>query len=281
MKKILIVDEKGRETSALIELLRQYGIEAVCKNTDFLYENAEKPDFTDIDAMVYYGNTPNFVKTCFETAKNAGIKRAVLVGSALSYFDRTYPDKKLAEKHNYIRQANICAEESLSFASEMSVSIAELPFANGEWPLDFTTIDGAIGMDGARFYLAPEGGTAEITVENAAKAIYAVLINGENGLKYPVCDKCRKFKDILREKLGESAKIYEYPVEFDWVTVILKKSELKKAAVVAEFDLKDLYADFLTHNWYFDDSSVKKALKYDETYAAGNNECPIDTIPIE
>ena len=82
----------------------------------------------------------------------------------------------------------------------------------------------------------------------------------------------------MQEKVGKDKKVYEYPEEFDWVTVILKKFELKKAKMPTEFNLKNLYSEFLAHNWYFADEAVKKALKYDELFNKDIKECPTDTI---
>lgn len=278
MKKVLIIAEEGN-VSELTKVFNENGIDTVCENTDFLYKNVESSFFDGIDAMIYSGNTPSYVKIAFERSKNVGIKRAVLIGSALTYFDRVLPDMKL-DAHAYVHNANLCVNEAAVNAKDFSVSIVLLPFIDGNYPTEFNTVKGAVGIDAGKFFFAPEGGIAEITAENAAKAVYAVTVNGENGVEYPVCDKCRKYKDVLREKVGAEAKIYEYPVEFAPLTAFYKKRELKKANINPQYDVKVLNAETLTKNLYFDATEVKKALKYDELFENQKNECLSDTESI-
>lgn len=265
IKNTLILNEDGADLSILTRLLAEKDIAAVVESREILYENGKPFDAAKFDSLIYSGKTVNFVEKAMEFAVNAKIKRAILIGSALSCFDRIFPDKKLAETHNYIRQANLCAETALSFADKISISIVELPFLEGEWPPEFNTVLGVVGFDCKRFFFAPDGGTAEITAENAAKAIYICLINGKNGVKYPICDKSRKYKAILSEKAGETAKVYDYPVEFARLTALLKGRELKKQGLTPDFDLYGLYSDLLLQNLYFNADGVKGSLKYDET----------------
>ena len=67
------------------------------------------------------------VAKVFRAAEAAGVKKAVVYNSYFAYFDRIYPEMKLAEKHHYIR----CRVEQAAILNEqkknMEVVVLELP----------------------------------------------------------------------------------------------------------------------------------------------------------
>ena len=71
---------------------------------------------------------------CFRAAERAGIKKAACFNSYFAYFDRRYPEMKLAEKHPYIRcrveQAKLLNEQK----KKMEVVILEFPYIFGVMP---------------------------------------------------------------------------------------------------------------------------------------------------
>ena len=88
-----------------------------------------------------------------------------------------------------------------------------------------------------------------------------MILNGKNGVIYPLCDKNAKFKAMLNEKYPD-VKVYEFPEELWWVLALRAKSSLKKAGLTAKTDIKQLYKKDLYENYFFDDAEVKKALGY-------------------
>ena len=68
-------------------------------------------------------------------AKECGVKHAVVCGSYFAYFDKAWPEKKLAEVHPYIRSRRDQEEVALSYADEnFDVAVLELPYIFGTQP---------------------------------------------------------------------------------------------------------------------------------------------------
>ena len=67
----------------------------------------------------------------FRAAEKAGVKKAVVYNSYFAYFDRRYPEMRLAQKHPYIRcrveQAKLLNEQK----KKMQVVVLELPYIFG------------------------------------------------------------------------------------------------------------------------------------------------------
>ena len=67
-------------------------------------------------------------------AKDAGIKRAVVLGSYFAHFHRLWPELKLAERHPYIRSR--IEQETVAFSIPgLEVMVLELPYIFGSLPI--------------------------------------------------------------------------------------------------------------------------------------------------
>jgi len=227
--------------------------------TPKLSKIGDELNFDKIYAVAYFGEKKDNLKFVVEKAVENGVKRAVYVASAICYFNRRNPEKNL-EKHPFVKNQAECENTILSFANEISVSIAEIP-AFYALPKEIFAIDGVPALKFRKFYLTFDGGYPEIDDENAAESVLSVILNGANGVVYPLCDKNAKFKAKLNEKYPDT-KVYEFPEELWWVLVLTAKSSLKKAGLTAKTDLKQLYKKDLYENYFFDDTEVRKALGY-------------------
>jgi len=123
-------------------------------------------------------------------AKQAGVTRTVVMGSYFTYFNREFPEMRLAEQHPYIRSRVAQQELSLSMADEsMSVAVLELPYIFGTQPgrrpvwTIFTDRLSAMPF-GVTMY--PRGGTAMLTVRQVAQTVVGAAEKNSGGNIYPI-----------------------------------------------------------------------------------------------
>lgn len=261
--KILIVSEKGIDLTAAKKVFVNNGMSVVSVEDEIFESIDDNLDISEYAAMVYWGKNAENVKKAFTYARLCKFKKAVYVSSIYSYFDRTYPDRNL-KKHPYVKDAELCEEMALAFCDYIDVSVVELPLISGELPPDFPTVNGEVGFKLKKLYFAPSGGSASIDRDSAALAVLAVLLNGKNGVIYPIGGECKKYKEFLLDNLGGDAKVYEFPEELAGVAALSKKMRLKKANYQPLFDIKKLYTEDLVRNYYLDSSPVKEILEYDK-----------------
>ena len=122
-------------------------------------------------------------------AKQAGIKKTVVLGSYFSYFAKKYPDMRLTDKHPYIRSRIDQEKVALSFADEnMDVSVLELPYIfgtqRGRKPVWVILIEQLQNMGPITFY--PKGGTAMLTVRQVAEVMVGAAEKSTGGKTYPI-----------------------------------------------------------------------------------------------
>jgi nucleoside-diphosphate-sugar epimerase len=122
-------------------------------------------------------------------AKANGVRHAVICGSYFSYFDKLWPEMELSKWHPYIRSRREQERMALSFADDaFSVSVLELPYIfgtqPGRKPVWVFLIELIRRMKLVTLY--SKGGTAMITVRQAAQAMAGALERGQGGACYPL-----------------------------------------------------------------------------------------------
>ena len=136
----------------------------------------------------------------FRAAEKAGVKKAAVYNSYFAYFDRRYPEMRLAQKHPYIRcrveQAKLLNEQK----KKMEVVVLELPYIFGSmearvpiWRSVF--LDRFVNGHKVAFF--SKGGTTMIAIEHIAEAGIGALEYGKDGERYPIGDENRSFKWML------------------------------------------------------------------------------------
>ena len=132
--------------------------------------------------------------------KEAGIKRAVIMGSYFAYFAKQWPELRLTEKHPYIRSRIMQEHMAMSFnGNGMDVMVLELPYIFGTqpgrkpvWTFLIETIQNMKG-----FTMYTKGGTTMVTVKQVAQAVAGALEKGKGGTCYPVGWYNMTWKEML------------------------------------------------------------------------------------
>jgi len=135
----------------------------------------------------------------FELARQAGIRRGVVIGSYFAYFDRVWPEMRLAGRHPYIRsrqaQVEACFAASLP---ALELMILELPYVFGAMPGRvplWRPLIQYLRSPWPLFY--PRGGTNVIAVESVAEAIAGAIERGRAGEIYQVGGENLSWVELL------------------------------------------------------------------------------------
>lgn len=127
----------------------------------------------------------------FRLAREAGVRRGVLLSSYFTAFDRRWPELDLARHHPYIWSRVAQAEQALNAAAPgLDLMILELGYifgsAPGSTPLWKPLID-YVRSPWPLFF--PKGGTNMIAVEHIAEAVAGALERGVAGEHYLIGDE--------------------------------------------------------------------------------------------
>jgi nucleoside-diphosphate-sugar epimerase len=131
----------------------------------------------------------------FAAAREEGATRGVILGSYYTYFNRRYPQWKLAGEHAYVRCRLEQASEARAAAGPgLPVAVMELPFILGPG----TNWAGPLaGWARSRTpLLAPPGGTAVASAQTVAE-LTADALERSSGADLPVADENLTWADML------------------------------------------------------------------------------------
>ncbi len=135
----------------------------------------------------------------FRLAAQAGVKRGVVLGSYFAYFERLWPEMKLAERHPYIR-SRVEQERALTSVPGLSTCVLELPYIFGSFPLPgwkplWRPLVRYLRSSGLVFYM--KGGTACVSARTVGRAIAAAAEGGEAGERYPIGQENLTWTEML------------------------------------------------------------------------------------
>lgn len=154
-------------------------------------------------------------------ARQAGVKRFILLGSYFAYFHRLWPQFELTRHHPYIRsrvEQNQAAVEAGGVA--MAVIALELPYIFGVMPGRTPLWKPLIRYAASPFPLFyPRGGTTCITVHQVAQAIAGAVEHGEPGAQYPIGGENLSWLELLScmaRYAGREKQVITLP---DWLVI--------------------------------------------------------------
>jgi nucleoside-diphosphate-sugar epimerase len=201
-------------------------------------------------------------------AKNAGVKRCVVLNSYFAYFHRLWPEENLIDRHPYIK----CRVEQADYVIQaggdsMDVMVLELPYIFGTMP-ERTPLWQSIFLDKFKNLVAvffTKGGTNMLSVEHVAEAVVGAIENGKHGGKYPVGDVNMEWKEMLTlmmKGLKWKKKIFTIPTFLaTWYGAYLVKKE-KKQGKEHGLNARHLFNDIQAKNLFFDPSETAELLGY-------------------
>ncbi|HOO43747.1 MAG TPA: NAD(P)-dependent oxidoreductase [Bacillota bacterium] len=208
------------------------------------------------------------LKRLLGLAKQAGVKRSVVLGSYFSYFDRVWRDLDLYHHHPYIRSRIDQANMALSFQDEhMKVAILELPYIfgvqKGRKPVWVFLVEQIRKMRFFTFY--PDGGTAMLTCEQVGEVISKVA-QGDYSGNIPVGYYNLTWKQMLaifHKEMGIDRKIISISKWIYKLALQSVKRRYKKNSIESGLDFSGL-AEIMSRNAFIDPSFIKDELHVHE-----------------
>jgi dihydroflavonol-4-reductase len=220
----------------------------------------------------------------FRLAREAGVRRGVLLSSYFAHFARDWPHLELARHHPYIRSR--VEQEAAALEAAMpglQLSILQLPYIFGAMPGKVPLWAPLVNM--ARSYpvlLYPRGGTNMVAVEHVGEAIAGAVEQGQGGQRYLVGDENLSWVQFLgrlsRAAVGRSRPVITLPdALFRWQ---MKRVQVRHAAEGREAGLDPVaFTRLMTAETYFDPGPSRLALGYgsgglDQAFQATARACP-------
>ncbi len=223
-------------------------------------------------------NVKPVAKLC-TLAREAGLKRAIVLGSYFAHFDRKWPSLEMSRYHPYIRgrveQSKAAFEAS---RDGLETIVLELPYIFGSTPGRTPLWSELIKyVESPLPLLYTAGGTNAISVKNVAEAILGALERGNGGEIYTIGDENVTWKELL-ERIsritGNHQKMHIIPRPV--VSAFMRGLQTKHVLQGRESGLHPVeFVKIQTSNTFFDPSASRKVLGY----GSGDlNEALEDTI---
>lgn len=220
----------------------------------------------------FYEKLVKDVIPTFEAAREAGVKKAILLNSYFAYFDRIWPEKKLAERHPYIKVRVEQADALIKVGGGtenggMDVVVLELPYIFGNMPKR-TPLWKDIFLDRfAKFpaVMFPKGGTNMIHVNGIAEAVVASTFYGQHGDKLPIGNKDESYKYMINRMMEYCGATKRYMGVPCWMATLGGKMVahgLKKSNQGSGLNYHYLMKDIQSQNLFYGPETVKKVQQY-------------------
>ena len=219
----------------------------------------------DPKAFFYRENVVPCVKLA-TLGKQVQLKKLIILGSYFTYFNRTRPEWKMAERHPYVRSRVLQQEETLHAAdNQVKVEILELPYIFGAAPNMIPLWKPLVKyINATPWVFYTRGGTAMIGVEEVAKAIVgAIEYQGSNSIWQIGAENqtWAAMIDMFGSALGKKRKTVIMPTAmvrfFSWLTRLFFKITGKKSGL-------DIYHFISTQTaeTYLDTAESMRELQY-------------------
>ncbi|ONI90013.1 nucleoside-diphosphate sugar epimerase [Saccharothrix sp. ALI-22-I] len=148
--------------------------------------------------VFHHGNVAPVVRL-LTAAREAGLSRAVVLGSYYTHFHRLHPEWRLAERHPYIRSRVEQARAGRAAAGpDLPVAVLELPFVLGRSGDRLPNWSGGLDkwVRSRSPLVAPPGGSAVTTAAHVAEAAVDALERA-SGEDIPMADENLTWPDMI------------------------------------------------------------------------------------
>jgi dihydroflavonol-4-reductase len=149
-------------------------------------------------------------------ARQAGVKKGIVLGSYFAHFDRAWPQLKLKEHHPYIHSRVEQEQQAIEAGGDaMQVMILELPYIFGSMPGRIPLWKPLIDyIQFTPLIFFTHGGTNCVTVEHVAEAIAGAVERGEDGQRYLIGGENLTWVELLgriSRLIGKAKKVVTLP----------------------------------------------------------------------
>lgn len=255
--------------------------------------------FEGVDAMVYAVGpddrvTPQapaydffrerLVQACgrvVAAAREAGVRRCIVLGSYYTHFERLWPHKQLAAHHPYIRCRVEQAERAFREGrGAMAVSVLELPYIFGVMPgreplWKDMLLDRLLRMP---VVVYPRSGSAMITAAHVGEAVAGAVERGRDGASYAIGDENLSWDEMLQtmlSALGIERRIVRLPsFAGGWVGRAARRAD-ERRGLESGLNSQHLFEQVMTEYLYLDVDPIARELGYGR---GGVREAIVETV---
>jgi dihydroflavonol-4-reductase len=201
-----------------------------------------------------------------ELGKQVKLEKLIILGSYFTYFNRTRPEWKMAERHPYVRSRVLQQEETIHTAQGVvKVEVLELPYIFGSSPDRIPLWKPLVKyIKSTPLVFYTKGGTAMVGVEEVSKAIIGAIEYEGVECLWQIAAENKSWKEMIKmygQALGKDRKVVSVPTFlvkfFAWLTRATFKVLGKQSGL-------DLYhfIDTQTCYTYLDSEHSMKLLNY-------------------
>lgn len=199
-------------------------------------------------------------------AKRADVHRVVILGSCFSFFDRLWPQLRIAERHPYVRSRLAQSEQALAAADGgVDVITLELSYIFGSTPGRVPLWAPLVRYVTSRApLLSPKGGTNMIAVDDVAEAIAGAVEHGVGSTRYLVGDEnvtWGEFLQRLAAAAGLERRVITMPTSMVRTGMLAVRTYHSMRGKESGLDPVAL-VELQTRETFFDPSISKRQLGY-------------------
>jgi len=258
--KVIIKDLSKISDEQAVKLLKGYNYAVFAGGVDDRV-TPKKPAYE-----FFYNANVKFSVRFLALCKKAGAKKAVVLNSYFSYFDRQMPELNLAKNHPYIRsrveQRQACLALS---AKDFIVTVLELPYIFGTAPGKKILWEGLVKyVNSWPVIFFTSGGTAMVSVSSVAKAAVNAMKYLDKSLAIPVYSENVEWKDWIGRILKFSGKKPKAVIVVPKIFAKIGAFLLKLSHIIKGFEsgLEPVsYIDFQYMNSFVTDNLCESLLK--------------------
>jgi nucleoside-diphosphate-sugar epimerase len=196
-------------------------------------------------------------------ARQAGVKRMVVIGSYFAHFARQWPAMRLGQVHPYIRSRLDQEEQTIAAGgNELAVMVLELPYIFGAMPGRTPMWASVVRYARSHWPLFfMRGGSNMVAVQHVAEAVAGALERGHPGECYLVGDENVSWAAWLQRLAGRPRRVIILP---HWVFGLALWGEHIARSLRGREGGLDLRAliHLQTAEAYFDPEPSRQALGY-------------------
>lgn len=204
-------------------------------------------------------------------ARQAGVKKVIVLGSYFVSMHRLHPQWHLAQRHPYI--AARVEQEQRAFAAgtvangtpTTDVMVLELPYIFGVTP-GRTPFWKDVLFERVRVMpvaMYPRGGSTVMTTRQVGEAVVGAALRGEHGRGYPTGDVNMSWNEligIIRGEMGLSTRIINIPPLVTSLSMQQEAARQRREGKESGLDLRYLARDIMHREFYFDSEESRAVL---------------------
>lgn len=136
----------------------------------------------------FYQHNVEATQRFVRLAREAGVKKVIILSSYFLYFERQWRELELARYHPYIWSRKVQAESAVAEGQDkVDVIILELPYIFGATPHRMPLWAPLLSyIEKAKTIYYTNGGTNVVAVETVAEAVVGAIKHGEHGAHYTI-----------------------------------------------------------------------------------------------